>query len=97
MDLIVDAGKYCRQGLFQDQQEVLLGLLIVHVQTELLVQAVHGVIVQVFYTAVHHQLEEVGYQLAVATQVNISLDALELEFSEVLAVPSAHSLCHFLA
>lgn len=45
----------------------------------------------------HHQLEEIGYQLAVSSQVQVGLDALELKTSEVLAIPAAHRLCHLLA
>ena len=69
VNLVIDAREDCRERFLEDQQEVLLCFLVVHVRTELFIEAIHGIVVEILDTAVHHELEKVGYEFAVSPQV----------------------------
>jgi hypothetical protein len=66
MYAIIDARKHRRKRRLEYQQEVLLGLLIIHIKAELLIKAIHCVHAQVLNAAVHHQLEQVRDEFRVA-------------------------------
>ena len=83
-------------ALLQHHQEVLLGLSVVHLHCELVVELGDALGVDVLQSAVQHEEDQVVNDSAVLSQVEKGFEALRLENFEVLVVDASHSIDHIL-
>ena len=96
MDAIGYGCRYCVLALFEDHQEVAFGLSVIHSHRKLVEQLGDAFLVDVFESAVEHEIDQVVDYPAVFAEVEEGLQALGLEGLEVGVLQSSHSLDHVL-